>query len=177
MGIGKRILMVVIGIMIMLAGLLLILITLGLLREVSFFGYTFVPLLRNFNYTALGFLILVLGVLVIVFWGSTREKEKMTGSIFSHTEIGEIRVSFKAIENMVLTAAKKIKGVREVTTNIESSEQGLLISLHIKALSDLPLPDLVKELQETVREYVQEISGTNVVEIKVNVENIVREKN
>ena len=77
---------------------------------------------------------------------------------------------------MVLAASRKVNGIREVSTRIDASEQGLLIHLKIKAMTDIPIPDLAGELQNKVRDYVQEISGSNVSEIKVLVENIAQDK-
>jgi uncharacterized alkaline shock family protein YloU len=75
-----------------------------------------------------------------------------------------------------LTASRKVKGIREVNTRIDSVEQGIVIYMRIKVLPDIPIPSLVNDLQARVKEYVQEISGSNVAEIKVLVENIAQEK-
>ena len=77
---------------------------------------------------------------------------------------------------MVLTASRKVKGIREVNTRIDSVEQGIVIYMRIKVLPDIPIPGLVNELQTRVKEYIQEITGSNVAEIKVLVENIAQEK-
>jgi uncharacterized alkaline shock family protein YloU len=103
-------------------------------------------------------------------------KKKEGGTIVSFTEIGEVRISFKAVENMVLAASRKVKGIREVNTRIDFIEQGLVIYMRIKVLPDIAIPALVSELQGRVKEYVQEISGSSVAEIKVLVENIAQEK-
>ena len=176
MSLEKRVLLAIIGIIVLFAGLLLKFLTLGLLQETVFLGYNLSFLVGDYNYTALGFLALVVGVLIIAFSGSGKKRKETVGSIVSINELGEVSISFKAVENMVLTASRAVKGIREVTTTIESAEQGLVIYLRVKTLPDLPIPGLVKELQEKVRGYVQEISGTNVAEVKVKVENIVQEK-
>ncbi len=176
MGLAKKILFTFLGACILLGGLCLIFLSLGLFPKIGLDNYRFFWLEGNFNYTALGFLILIVGVLLIAFF-SPGGKRKETGSIVSFNELGEVRVSFRAIENMVLTASRKVKGIREVSTRIDSTEQGLVIYLRIKPIPDLPLPALIRELQETVRNYVQEISGSGVAEVKVLVENISQEKN
>ena len=173
MGLAKRILLIFLGIIILLGGLWIIFLTLGLLTGLNIFGFYWLE--GNFNYTALGFLLIIAGVLLIAFF-SSRGKKKASGSIVSFNEIGEIRVSFRAIENMVLTASRKVKGIREVSTHIDTTEQGLVLYLRIKPIPDLPIPALVRELQETVRNYVQEISGSGVAEVKVLVENIAQDK-
>ena len=77
---------------------------------------------------------------------------------------------------MVLAASRKVNGIREVSTRIDASEQGLLIHIKIKTMTDIPIPELAGELQNKVRDYVQKISGSNVSEIKVLVENIAQDK-
>ena len=140
-------------------------------RTVLFAG----RLAGDLSYTLLGALLLVVGVILLIF--STKgSKKKEGGTIVSFTEIGEIRISFRAIENMVLNASRKVKGIREVNTRLNFTEQGLVIYLRVKVIPDVPIPALVGELQGKVREYVQEISGSSVAEVKVLVENIAQEK-
>jgi len=172
---AKKILFTFLGIMIILGGLWLILLTLEILPKLGIQNYGFYWLEGNFTYTALGFLILAAGVLLLAFF-SPGVKKKGTGSIVSFNEIGEVRISFRAIEKMVLAASQKVKGIREISAHIDTSEQGLVIYLRIKPIPDLPIPALVRELQETVRNYTQEISGSSVAEVKVLVENIAQDK-
>ena len=177
MEMGRRILMIVLGLLALLAGLFLILMTLGVFNEVPFLStFDLETFAGDLKYAALGFVILIIGVLLIAFSGTGAKKKEGGGSIISFTEVGEIRISFKAIENMVLSASRKIKGIREVKTHIGSVEQGLVIYMRIKVMPDLPIPGLVAELQTVVREYIKEISGSNVSEVKVLVENIAQEK-
>lgn len=173
---GRRILLIVLGLLALLAGLSLILMTLGVFNELSYFSaYNFEFFVGNLQYAAVGFIILIAGVLLMAFSGSGAKRKGGGGSIISFSEIGEIRVSFKAIENMVLSASRKVKGIREVNTRIDSVEQGLVIYMRVKVIPDLPIPGLVNELQTVVRDYVQEISGSNVAEVKVLVENTAQE--
>ncbi|NMB35741.1 MAG: alkaline shock response membrane anchor protein AmaP [Firmicutes bacterium] len=173
MGTGKRIVLAGLGICGLLSGILLILLTLGTFtaRMLLFAG----RLAGDLSYTLLGALLFVLGV-IFLFFSVQDSKKKEGNTILSFTEIGEVRISFQAIENMVLTASRKVKGIREVSTRLNFTEQGLIIYLRIKAIPDVPIPALVDELQGKVREYVQEISGSNVAEVKVLVENIAQEQ-
>jgi uncharacterized alkaline shock family protein YloU len=176
MGTEKRFILAVLGILAILCGLFLILATLGVLNGTALFSVlNLFQITGNLQYTALGFLILLVGVIFLAF-STQGGKKKEGGTIVSFTEIGEVRISFKAIENMVLAASRKIKGIREVNTRIDFIEQGLVIYMRIKVLPDIAIPGLINELQVKVREYVQEISGSNVAEIKVLVENIAQEK-
>ncbi len=175
MRLAKKVLFIILGIIILLGGLGLIFLTLGILPRIGIDNFGFHWLEGSFNYTALGFLILIAGVLLIAF-SSPGTKKRETGSIISFNEIGEVRLSFRAVEKIVLTATRKVKGIREVNAHIDLKEQGLIIYLRIKPIPDLPIPALVRQLQETVRDYVQEISGSSVAEVKVLVENISQER-
>ncbi len=179
---GVRTFFTGIGIILLISGLLFASLTVGVFQGTSFMGYNFNQLVNNYSYTILGFLVLLVGVLLIALFVSGRghlkgaDAKKEGGSIASFTEIGEVRISFKAVENMVLAVSRKVNGIREVSTRIDASEQGLLIHIKIKTMTDIPIPELAGELQKKVRDYVQEISGSNVSEIKVLVENIAQDK-
>ena len=179
---GVRKFFTVIGILLFFGGLFFASLTLGVFKWVSFLGYNLDHLVENYSYTVLGFLILLVGILLIALFAFKRnnvqrdDAKKEGGSIVSFTEIGEVRISFKAVENMVLSASRKVNGISEVSTRINATEQGLLIHIKLKAMPDIPIPGLVGELQKKVRDYIQETSGSNVSEIKVLVENIVQDK-
>lgn len=91
-------------------------------------------------------------------------------------ELGEYRISFDALENMVLQATRGIEGVRDTRTRLSVSDRGLVIYVRIATLPDIKVPDLAGEIQKNVKEYVQDISGVDVAEVKVLVENISKEK-
>ncbi len=176
MGAGKRFILAFLGIIALACSVFIILATLGVLNGTAL--YSLLSLYRiegNLHYTALGFLVLLIGVAFLAF-SMQGSSKKEGGTIISFTETGEVRISFKAIENMVLTASRKINGIRETNTRIDYIEQGLVIYIRIKVLPDIAIPALIDELQKSVKEYVQGISGSSVAEIKVLVENIVQEK-
>ena len=173
----SRIVCTLVGIVFLVGGLFLILLTLGVLKDTGMvvLGYDLFELAGNLSYAALGFILLIVGILILVF-SLSGGKKKEEGSVVSFTEMGEISISFRAIENMILRASQKVKGIRDVNIRIDSTEQGLLINLRVKAVAEIPSPGLMEELQRTVRDYVQQLSGINVAEIKVLLENIAEEK-
>jgi len=179
---GVRVFFAVVGLILVVGGILFTLLTLEAFPGTVFLGFNFAYLINNYTYTALGLLVVMVGVLLITLAASGRsatQKEaqiKDGGSIVSFTEIGEVRISFKAVESMVMAAARKVNGIREVTTRIDAVGQGLIVYMRIKTIPDIPIPGLAGELQVKVRDYVQENSGTNISEVKVLVENIAQDK-
>jgi uncharacterized alkaline shock family protein YloU len=175
MGWAKRIFLVLLGIIILLSGLCLVALTLKFFPVLGLNAADLSWLEEDYRFTALGFLIFAIGLLVIILFSSDGKKKEVA-NIVNFNEIGEYRISFHAIESIIHAAVQKVKGIRETKANIIATEQGLIIYLRIKPIPDLPFPALVRELQDTVKNYVQEISGSNVAEVKVMIENISQEK-
>lgn len=128
-------------------------------------------------YNSWPFALMAVAVFFLALWVlflSLRPVER-SRTIDHQGELGEYRISFEALENMVLQATRDIKGVRDTRTRLALKEGGLVIDLRIGTLPDLKVPELVEEIQRNVREYVQQISGVDVAEVKVLVENISKE--
>ena len=51
----------------------------------------------------------------------------------------------------------------------------MVIYLRIKVLPDIVIPELTSKLQATVKDYVEEICGSGVAEIKILIEDIAQE--
>ena len=94
-------------------------------------------------------------------------------TILQQGPLGEVRICFKALENLVLKAAREIKGVRETKTRLVATDNGLVVFLRAVTYPDQNIPQVTAELQAAVKEYVESTTGTGVSEIKVMIENVV----
>ena len=128
------------------------------------------------NYTGsielgiVGLIILILGLRAI--W-SCFKVERVEETVKHETEIGEVKISLQTIESLVLQAAKnKIKGIKEITAKIRTTESGVLILIKGKILADLEIPQVSEELQTAVKEHVESKAGITVGEVKVLIENV-----
>ena len=115
---------------------------------------------------------LVFFALSIIFLFSGVKSEREKKSISKANNIGEIRISLNTIENIALSASRKLNGIKETKAYV--SKLGEDVSLYIKAvvLADIHIPTLSEELQSKVKKAVEETSGINVTDVKVSVENI-----
>jgi uncharacterized alkaline shock family protein YloU len=91
------------------------------------------------------------------------------------SEYGEVKISLDTIENITLATAKKAEGVKETRALIKKIEDSVDIVIKLLVLAEVNIPDLSKEIQETVKTSVEENSGISVNNIEVFVENIVEE--
>jgi len=108
--------------------------------------------------------------IVFLFSGVRSEREKK--SISKANNIGEIMISLNTIENIALSASRRLNGVRETKAYVDKVGEGVSIYIKAVVLSDIHIPTLLEELQIKVKKAVEETSGVNVTEVKVSVENI-----
>lgn len=99
----------------------------------------------------------------------------LTQSLVQTNELGQTKISLQAIENIVLRAARQIKGVREVKPRIKITAEGVNISLQTMLLPDFPVPSVATELQQTVVQQLQQLAGLTVLHTDIIVDNLAPE--
>jgi uncharacterized alkaline shock family protein YloU len=95
-------------------------------------------------------------------------------SIDQRTEFGDIRISLETVENLALKAASRHRGVQDLRARIRVTDAGIDISVRAVVDGDSPIPALSEEIQRSVRDHVEEITGIPVANVAVYIANIVR---
>ncbi len=113
-------------------------------------------------------LLLLLGI-------GARSSRRQAETVLQYSELGEVRISIAAMENMVLRVTQRHEAVKESSRKVVNTPQGLVIYVKAKVLPDLNLPDLASELQKSISAYIEEITGIKVLEVKILMENIVQD--
>jgi hypothetical protein len=158
-----------------LAGLLItgtgIFLLLALYHPIGALGY---KLMRSYDETVLlfaggalaliGLIPLLLGIL---------PPKKQPETVLQYGDIGEVRITLNALENMVLRVVQRTKGVRGSSRRVLATPQGLTVTLGIRAAADENLPALTEELQKKIKEYLEGVTGIVVAEVRVKVEDII----
>ncbi|MCR3922082.1 MAG: alkaline shock response membrane anchor protein AmaP [Firmicutes bacterium] len=124
----------------------------------------------HLEYALLAVLLLALAVFMLL--TSMRRRETVE-TLTLPGPLGDVSISFKAVENLVLKATKGIKAVRDIKTRIVSTQAGLVIYLRAVTIPDQNIPELTAQLQTAVKEYVETSTGSTVAEIKVLIENVI----
>ena len=114
---------------------------------------------------------LVIALILIIL--GLRSRKKPANAVMKGSEYGEVAISIQAIENMVSRVVQQTQGIKEDSRQVSFTQDGLVIKVKIRVMPDVPMPGVTGELQSKVKEYVEEITGITVHEVKVNVENIV----
>lgn len=110
-------------------------------------------------------------IFLIVFLRSLRRKPSKVAAVHENS-LGIIKITLPALENLVLTAAQSVPGIRDVKPIITNRADGLAIWLKVQVTTDTVIPNVSEELQKTVRDYVSKMAGTTVKEIHVSVTKI-----
>lgn len=99
-------------------------------------------------------------------------KAETPHALIRDTDVGQVRITLQALENLVRKTAGQIRGVREVKPRIFSRPDGIGVFIHVVVAPDLVVPELSEELQVKVKESLEQVAGVNVGSIRVLVENI-----
>ncbi len=118
---------------------------------------------------------LLLIALILLILGLRRTKGP-GNAVLKGSEYGEVAISISAIENMVLRVIQQTQGIKDVSRQVSFTQDGLNITVKIRVMPDVAMPGLTNELQSKIKEYVEEITGITVHEVKVMVENIVTDQ-
>jgi uncharacterized alkaline shock family protein YloU len=92
--------------------------------------------------------------------------------VVHETSLGEVRISLDAVENLVRRTARSIKGVREIKAVVTNAKDGLHVLLAGTISPEVSIPDVSEEIQSAVRQYVKRVVGVDLVEVRLEVENI-----
>ncbi len=115
---------------------------------------------------------LLLIALILLALGFRSSKKKVGTAVLKGSEYGEVLISITAVENMVLRVVQQTRGIKDAGRNVVFTPDGLVIRIRITVMPDLALPDLINDLQSRTKEYIEEITGVTVSEVKIIVENV-----
>jgi len=118
---------------------------------------------------------LVAGVLIIVgvyLLGMAVRRDQGGSAVVTQTSLGDISITLNAFESLVRRAAKQVDGVRDLKPFVHSGRDGISINLRAVTLPDVSIPRVSDELQETVKRQVEALTGVNVQEVRVVIEDI-----
>ncbi|HHX50475.1 MAG TPA: alkaline shock response membrane anchor protein AmaP [Clostridia bacterium] len=122
---------------------------------------------------ALGAALVMLIALKLFFDGFRREPSRK--ALVESGELGQVQISVTAIEHMVKKAAMKIKGVREVKPKIRCIPEGVAVLLQVQVTPDLNIPQTTADIQNEVRDYLENTAGLKLLEAKVLVDHITKD--
>lgn len=123
------------------------------------------------NRIVLGVIAIALLVIALLSLFSSLKIQTRPSSItIQNTLVGQVSITVPALKVIIMKAIKKVEGVKEVKSSVSSDPQGLIVNLHIMIEPELSVPDTTKSIQNIVKQYIEEIGGLPVAEIKILVD-------
>lgn len=113
-------------------------------------------------------IVVILVSFLLMFFGMGKAPMPKTADIATF-ESGSIRITLKAIEELVERFVHENKNIRGLKTAVITHDNFLDINIDISVLPDANIPEVTKELQSGVAAYIQEHTGITVKQIQIMV--------
>ncbi|HAX40388.1 MAG TPA: hypothetical protein DCY10_05900 [Clostridiales bacterium] len=107
----------------------------------------------------------------LLFAGRTKKGDARPASaLMRQTELGGTYIALEAIDSMVQKHCRVIPRVKDVHTTLQSTETGITVGIRLCVLPDTDVVTLSGELQKSLKENIESLTGIQVNEIGVLVE-------
>lgn len=123
----------------------------------------------------------LMAVIILVgirlFWVSLyRPTQKQQHVVLSENAMGQVNVAVSAVEELVNKVAGRVTGVKEVSSKMLSSPEGVGIKIQASVSPEINVPNVSAEIQNAVKEKASEIFGLTVNNVEVHIESIAVKK-
>lgn len=136
-------------------------------------GVMFIESVRgNYVYSLLGLIVLVLSIVYLISIFKNKDNKKLGSFLVLRNEYGEILIYEETIIGLVDNIAQRFTGIKNIKTKVNFIEGQVSLSLKGEATSEINIPETSKELQLKVKEHIEEATGANVKDIKVEIINV-----
>ncbi|MCF6464251.1 alkaline shock response membrane anchor protein AmaP [Clostridium sp. Cult1] len=126
----------------------------------------------NYIYVGIGLALLLLSLRTFIIGVKTENEKLRMTYLIQRTDYGEINISSETIVGLVENISSKFTGIKNIVTKVNIIEGQIFIDLKGEVYPEINIPETTKELQNKVKEHVENCTGVNVNEIKVIISNI-----
>lgn len=116
-----------------------------------------------------GAVLLVIGLVVLARQFSP---PPVTRALIQTTSLGDVKISVEGLENLVSRACYQIRGIREAKVRVDVFPGSIGVFVRAIVGEEVNIPEVTKELQERVKNYVEQVSGIVISEVRVLVDNV-----
>ena len=99
-------------------------------------------------------------------------KDDRTFTEIKSTELGEINISIRALENLVEGIVYKQDKIDDIDIKLNGSSEGLEIFIAGDVEPGTVISQMTNELQQVVKSYIEDTTGVTVKEVKVLINDI-----
>ncbi|MDI6604197.1 alkaline shock response membrane anchor protein AmaP [Aceticella autotrophica] len=124
---------------------------------------------NNWLYALIG--ILTVAASGLLFFSGTN-KNSTTKSIIINSNYGDIGISFDTIISLAEREARNTEGIKTKNIYVSRNNDKIVLNMDITVLPDLNIPDIIKNLQKDIKEYIEGTTSIYLDNIYVNVINL-----
>ena len=173
-----RFLLIICALLGMAAGLALLLVAVGVfsLEAARLMVDAYTAQVGSLNFRLLvgcvGLLVFLVSLRLIIGFNKRAKGQKepvATAATIVTGDYGTVQISLAAIDAMVQRHCRANSKVREATSVVSTRDAGVAISLKLVLLSDANVPEVTAELQNSLKEYIEGLTGIVVNDISIMV--------
>ena len=116
-------------------------------------------------------LVLLFISIKLVFCGRGRKEVPPAMTLIRKSDIGGAYIAISAIDAMVQKHCRQQSKVRDCSTSLRVVDGGVAIHVKLSVMPDTDLVMLTEELQKSLKEYVESLSGVSIPQVGILVEN------
>ncbi|MDL2234808.1 alkaline shock response membrane anchor protein AmaP [Christensenellaceae bacterium OttesenSCG-928-L17] len=124
---------------------------------------------------ALVLLVMAIRLLFADAGGKKKKDDTVYSALVQAGELGSTFITISALDAMVQKHCRANAKVRNVESKIQTGDDekpGIFIRLKLGIMPDVTIPELTNELQQSLKEYVEQNAGLHVNEISILVEDM-----
>lgn len=173
-----RFLLTICAILSMAAGLALLLVAVGFfsLEAARLMVDAYAAEVGSLNFRLLigcvGLLVFLVSLRLLIGFNKRSKAQKeptATVATIATGDYGTVQISLAAIDAMVQRHCRANNKVREAASVVSTRDGGVAISLKLVLLSDANVPEVTAELQKSLKEYIEGLTGIVVNDISIMV--------
>ncbi len=129
-------------------------------------GYVYNRLIMG----GIGLVLLIIALRLFIAMGrrETAPKEKApTSTLLSAGENGTAYITLAALDSLVQRHCRGNQRIKECESSVQAMQSGVAISLKLQVLPDTVIPELSAQLQHSLKEYIETISGISVTGVDI----------
>ncbi|MDW7674784.1 MAG: alkaline shock response membrane anchor protein AmaP [Bacillota bacterium] len=152
--------------------LLLAVMTLGWKQPLLMLDLALEDISQRWLLGLIGLALAILGIYIVFF---TLRTTQSTHTIIKTTQLGAVSISLDAVEELVIKAAKKVMGIRDIKPIIKQTDNGIAVLIKGSINAEENIPQASVQLQEAVKSTVEQVAGVAVVEVRVIIQAVTKE--
>lgn len=169
-----RLVILVYNLLFLVLGVGVIYVAMGVAIPLSYINLALASSQNRIITGAVGAVLVILAIIMMV---SVLKRKGTSNSIIIDSGLsGQVSITVPALKVIIMKAVRRVEGLKDIRPVITSGPDGLMIYLHMMINPEYSVAEMSKSVQAIVKEYVENIGGLQVAEVKILVDDFIADK-